>query len=942
MSKVFLNIIKNLKCRFVLCQIMLLLLLVSVTLYGKTNQSGDSRDTLAPRITYTLECDGSVKNGYVKDMPEDSIIRSNLSNIILFAKNTNNYKFRYDNFTPGISQSTSWYLDVEDKFKDAHAEIAFIDMNGNADTVISDYVSPKILIIPPSADFGKIRAGIEVFKEYLLINQSPVSYLTVDKIDVKGGKSSFRVDGYEPFTFVKPLDTLKFRVNFKAIQSGFYKDSIGVGCNNCIFGFMSYISAEVVSPVIEVEDVFFDNVTIGDTTNRELTIWNRGNVELTINDVKQFHTSSFKAYLPEISNLKPLIISAGNFYKFQVRFKPFVEESHLDSLVFSSNAATYDSVCHVTAIGVKPGLIANSYDWGKRRIDRSPKFPAGPYRAGNHAIILRNTGSNTVTINRAIFENKLRAEAFEFDSNRFHNIVLSPNTSDTVQVEFHPKEYGLYGLTIKYENSLGSPTETRLAGIGVVPDIKVENIDFDTTVVNFYLTPQNRRVKITNKEWEFSDRLRIEDLVVGGIGNEISDDITKYGKEGFKYDKSRITLPKFLEIGESLDFDAYYVAQHNGKAIGVVNIISDALTESSTSFTGFGITQGLRLTGDDTEICIGDTSIIRCYAENYGSEKIIVDSIRFENNSIEYSLLDLSLSNNFILDVGEKREIDVLFHPEKPGDKINKLLVYNNTENMNLVKTDLPGRAIFTQRIISLAVKDNNLLPSLKDTLSITYKLEDGEDIENLNIKEVIIECVYPPNILRPSGQPILSDTLNGKFILDKFNNDTLNGILSFTLKGLSTEKFYKSGDLFSVLYLPLMTSSENTPNSGSVSFRLTPSSTKCVEFKDLNRIAIKLNHEVNENLKWIDGRRNSDTLLIYPNPSIGGDTKIVFSIKNPGNCKVFFCDLLGKTITTAFDGSLLTGVYEISIDTSVYLPGIYFCRLITASGVVTIKFEKL
>ena len=899
-------------------------------------QHSESIDSLPPRITYSQECDGSVKNGYVKDMPEDSSSRSNLANIILFTDKTSNFNFRNSPFIPGVSQSTTWSLEVTDKFSDAHAEIAFTDMEGNADTIVVDYIAPKIEIIPETSNFGKVNAGGIVFRDFILINKSPQSTLIVDRIALTSENSPFKVVGFEKFSQVKPLDTLNFRLTFSALKAGLYNDSIGVG-NNCVFGFRSAISAEVISPVIEVEDGYFDNIAIGDSSEMSISIYNRGLVNLIITGYRAFVTGSYRTSLPAITASKPLIILPDSSFRFIVKFKPVNEEKYLDSLIFISNATTFDSVCNVTAIGVKPGLIANSYDWGRCRIDRQ-KYPAGPYPGGNNIVILRNTGTIPVIIYHENIINSNRGEAFEYEDTAFQNIVIDPGKFSVIPVQFHPKEFGEHELILQYENSIGSHTETRLKGIGVVPVIETSNVDFGISIVNSLLDPKNKRIIIKNKIWAYNDLLQVTDLVVAGIGNEISEDITKYGTQGFKYDKTEIKLPKTLYPGQTIEFDAFFVAKKTGPALGELKIESDALTETSTTFTGFGIIQGIRASGGSASACLGDTARIVCQVENYGSERIRIDSLRFESNESYIEFDDLRLADGFDLDIGEKRDIVLLFHPIIPKNYSNKLLVFNNTINMSLVNADIKGIAIYTERFINISEKIGNLNPKIDNNLRVALNLEDGDDIKDLKLKDLEVECSFPKDILHP-GSVIISDTLSGKFSVENMQVDYDLGHIKFTLRALGSEIFYKSGELLTFDFHTKMPVSQDVSDEGVINITLKPKNTGCVEFNCRNYLNIKLDHEITEKLQWIDGRENSDTLSIRPNPADGRNIKIVFSVGIPGDCNVAFYDLRGELVQSAFKGSLQRGIYEIQFDPSFLSKNIYFCILKTRKGYSRIIF---
>ncbi|MDP2363745.1 MAG: IgGFc-binding protein, partial [Ignavibacteria bacterium] len=81
----------------------------------------EKADTIPPVPTYTLNCDGSISDGVVTDMPDDDAIRSNLSTIVFQSSLSFNYIFQYVGFETGKSRTTSWTLQVIDPSQDAKA-----------------------------------------------------------------------------------------------------------------------------------------------------------------------------------------------------------------------------------------------------------------------------------------------------------------------------------------------------------------------------------------------------------------------------------------------------------------------------------------------------------------------------------------------------------------------------------------------------------------------------------------------------------------------------------------------------------------------------------------------------------------------------------------------------------------------------------------------------
>jgi hypothetical protein len=106
-----------------------------------------SEDSEPPVPTYVQEKNGDIlmDNGLVKDMPEDSEIRTNMADLYIVENLNDNYELNYKipgsgkEFIPGENRVLSWWLTVVDKMKPARATILFEDRAGNDTTITISY-----------------------------------------------------------------------------------------------------------------------------------------------------------------------------------------------------------------------------------------------------------------------------------------------------------------------------------------------------------------------------------------------------------------------------------------------------------------------------------------------------------------------------------------------------------------------------------------------------------------------------------------------------------------------------------------------------------------------------------------------------------------------------------------------------------------------------------
>ena len=158
----------------------------------------------------------------------------------------------------------------------------------------------------------------------------------------------------------------------------------------------SYVQASVGAPVIVVgnspnlpEDADFGNQPLNTPSIAVIKVQNTGNAPLVVTGHTNFTDTVFKIINwgkdNEPTPTNPWTIQPNNLKTFTVQFIPTATQTYNDTIIFSSDAETIDSVAPISGIGIKAELISNSYDWQSKRIDRpndpNAAFPLGAYPA---------------------------------------------------------------------------------------------------------------------------------------------------------------------------------------------------------------------------------------------------------------------------------------------------------------------------------------------------------------------------------------------------------------------------------------------------------------------------------------------------------------------------------------------------------------------------------
>ena len=548
----------------------------------------DVIDTVCPVPTYTVKCDGSVDDGSVTDMPDDSTVRSNLSNIILDPDSSFNYQLSNDELVPGETRTTRWRLRVLDLTKDAKAKIVFVDRRGNETTIIIEYLSPKLVIKPNIIDFGILNPGESKTLYFFVVNESDQSSAVLKDLKLQSALPDFTISGFDPLpALIGKKDSVMFKLTFNPTHAGTFRDSLGLE-DTCTSYNQVLVHGRAGNVQINVTDVQFDTNIIGKSQIKEFNITNEGNVELIVSGSSGPNLPVFKCNQDSIFQNSKLVLAPNESKIFSVEFKSDNVGKFQDSIVFSSDAGTNrKNVCYINAEAIPIGLYANSYDWGKMRINGY--YPA---EQSNPVLVIKNEKNAAVTIDDFTVLNNKRGNAFQFDIASIKNgLIIQPGNSATIPVVFHPVELGIHELKISFVNSAGIELISTLKGVGVAPKLAGYNYDFDTTGVNSTKEKVRRKIMFRNMEYatdtSVSDTVTIFGFYISeqGMVNTSED---KYNPNAWYFNQSAINLPVILNPKDSLVFDVYFVAQKYGLHSVDVTTISSALKEVTSRWVGNG------------------------------------------------------------------------------------------------------------------------------------------------------------------------------------------------------------------------------------------------------------------------------------------------------------------------------------------------------------------
>lgn len=911
-------------------------------------------DTVPPQPVWKMNC-GNIEGATVTDKPDDPLVRSNLALIIFHRDESFNYRFSYKPFEAGTDFRTTWEATVINPLEDARAVITFADRRGNDTTIVIEYFATKLAIEPEFYDFGLLQNGEVKNQTFKLINKSK-GKVTITQLKLQNGKQNFTLHDFTLPRDLNPEEFMTFTVRFTATNDGEFRDSIGAG-DLCVFEYLAHIEARVGQPIIDVSDASWGDMIVGTTDTRAIEIHNYGSTDLIITGYTgPSHPAN--VYVPKglkkMTPQDPLVIKPGQRYTFNVDFTPKDQIEYLDQIIFHSNAKSRDSIAYLSGRGIQADLIANSADWGKRRIHRA-NFPMGPYDAPTKVIVLKNNGTADVRIpDIAIEDTYGNGNAFIFNRNAFRNLTIKAKDSAYIPVTFQPTTVGKHRIKITYPgNTANSDTYTILEGFGLLGKISTFDMDFDTTIIQDLANIQKRKIRITNNSWKDSRGDDVSDEVtLTQITTQpqlaISTNPNNWGDEGFRFDidnlfysgtMNRVKLPVTLKPDEYIEIDAEFVAQHIGVHRGSISTISDAESDVTSNWVGYGVAQGVYVTGGSSLICVGETEIIRCEVGNTGSGVVTVTSVKLQPKLPEFEFVDPSVENGFQLGPNEKRIIEVIFKPIIVGTPATQIVVENTTLDYPVVTAQIRGQSVHYSRLTNnKTTTDRNRVIS-GQSFYYMINLESGEDLSLAKVTQFSAKIRYKKDFIVALRDKVeIGSAIRNDFDMQAQYNiiDQQNKIEEITLLFTAKPGRYlnHAGEIAKIgfsSFLPWYTTdltTESKDTTVTISYDIAVIGSKCLDI-DNDQTTITLEPTCVSNLRPIKMSGSQYALYqISPNPVGAAGTNVEFSVALQGWTEIRLINTAGEVVEVLMAQDLAPGHYSIPLPIDRLSSGAYFCTM--------------
>ena len=397
----------------------------------------------------------------------------------------------------------------------------------------------------------------------------------------------------------------------------------------------------IPQPVLSLGIPFlgFEEVEVGSSSQKELTIRNTGTADLSITDINLTGTDADQfGFQPET-----LVIGSGTAQSVLVVFEPTSSGGKSAALSFTHNAEGSPISVQITGTAVEPAIPGAMPD-----VDAPSVFFVGSAAVGQRiSAVMKvfNRGDESLTINDIV----LTDPEFQFSSPSFPFVIPSQGSED-LRITFIPTSLGVgeATMTIRSDDPVDENLEVTLTGTGagIAVEISIADIDFGQVAVGLSST---ETFILTNTG---TTNFVVNDVsITGGIGQfEVSSSKaftvnaaggTQTVELTYRPVESGLTGATLGVVFQDTTFDVGLSGTGIGPSIRVVPATPDSLVFGS--------------------VIVGETRTLDVVIINDGNVLLHVVGISASDPAYTVSADILSL------DPGEIDTIEVTFSPEEVG-----------------------------------------------------------------------------------------------------------------------------------------------------------------------------------------------------------------------------------------------------------------------------------
>jgi hypothetical protein len=890
-------------------------------------------------------CGDVTGTGFTVDLREDSLC-AGLLNVIFKDEESENYLFDLDlNFKSGDLQA-NFTLTVIDKNKYAKGTVTVLTLSGKTVTRTWEYIPEDIIAVPSKVDFGLLKPGDKVTKQFTLKNPTKTT-VTVNKLKLKRNLQEFIIESKDfPCTIAAGMSRT-VDVSATAIKDAAdsYYDYV-IAELSCYEKEIDTLSFKTGEPIVWIGDANWGTIPVNVERVKTVEIINQGAVPVILDKMDW----PDKVHFTRVENLNfPLTLLKGETHEFQVYYKADVPGvAHKTTALFEGNTTKVKLYSDWEGQGMTVGPVITPYDWKRKRMDDKFWTKYAVDNGFKYDATLGYIGSvdlsaigNTKLINVNVkIENDVDG-VFSFNQSEVPQVIVGDAAALPLTVYFKPKAEKDYSahITLTGEfNGKALSISADLVGTGILPHVNVIGKTWADMLIG-KVQSENGQVKhnmVLNNVYAMP-------LTVNGLSIEGTH------KANFVIDPTWLTAnpyPIKIDIASSIDVPIIFTA--NDVGVNTATLVSDddatdpvdnhkgdllvKVYKPDLIPTDYDYLTIFKTTTKDGQVTLSNigsipitiTRDITASLEGTDPNSFIINTWYVKNGSFKKSV---EPKVPFVLDLGDVLYIDVTFKPMDSKKYSAKIVYKNDFEERTSTLVGI-GEEMWT--LVSIPDYPNSggsILPGEPVTISVNYATHPSKEakykdnLEAANITE-FKTLIYFKDASRVNVQDVYPAEVNNEVVTIINDNTTMtNGwtVVNSTIVDKEHLLIEMSGpSALKSSNLPLLKVKFNTFLSD---LNLIPIP---VEFKLQNKTYVNIDNDPGSikidpvcvnTLRLVKLSGSEFTLSqVNPNP-VSGNTSIKYSVGFECKTTIELFTSNGDKVATLVNQTLKPGAYELSFD---------------------------
>lgn len=873
-------------------------------------------DSLPPLITFTRGCDGTIQ-GLAEDMPRNDRIRSKLG------QNLASSKVNFDYFTNNQNNVSikPWTLIPIDKHKDASCVLTFWDRRGNKIDTLITYTAPQIIASPEKFDFALTKAGSAVKQAFSLTNQSTTNVFNYEEIRLAQGKYfSLTAINYSKLSTsqINPQSLFEAELSYLPNSDGEHFDTILVdrGCD--IFMRIPIVGISD-NAVISVSDKSLGDIPQNDDVSFRLDISNLSELPIRLSGARLKHGNIFSLVGDIPTEVTPWDLASRGKRYLELKANTSTPGLYRDTLLISNDASGGDSL-GIISINIKePGLIANSYFFGRKSIV-SLNDGKG-YAAPVGELTISNRAKRKLSIAKAYMEG-VGKDNFRLLQN-LDNIELAAGETRNLPVEYFPESPDMHGSILVIEDQFGAITRANLTGIGTCPKAEITVPEIGKMVVGSDASSEIIIRNLEENEWVYG-----ESIVINGVDQFLLD--------SYNISIDQSIFPLTIPMGGRETIPFTIASPQAAEEISISLPIDAELCETKEALIAASFVEyntELSSVEPTVESCINVLSRITVKVSNLSDVAIDYKDIRLEPFVPELSLAQ-PLIKEFTLDPRESIEIDIEFFATQAGIYSSKLLF--NEDNGSELSLAVGGLAKSFERSLTIS-SENYLEAELGDTITLHYGISTVNENAEAIGGQIPFEIRYDSSLMEPLVSSIkLSDELTDIGYRLELQN-MAEGVITGTMDNTDNSNYYRlPQEAIDLVLLDYRLFLPNSQSTRTTEFNFLGSS-GCTLISDAEEEITLLGCDID--YRYVTRIGEQDDL----EASISQDIiEIEGKIAVGGESRLEIIDIAGNIVDVIFYEQRESGAFSFIYNKGDLSSGQYYLSLRTPSGMITKRIDIL